>query len=167
MRRLAWMLLLAGLVSIASAARAPKDKQDMMNGLDPLWSKASADFAKGAGLKAGEYTIADSPVAGSGMKIFTINDPGRSRWTPQSLARAMQAAEFDPKLGLVEVTGALKGTAADFDALLKELNTRYGQYSLHTSAGGTHTYGWVFPKATLSVSSNQGAPVLFRIQANP
>jgi hypothetical protein len=165
MRRLAWMLLIVGLVSFASAARAPKDSQDLVRCLDAWWGKSAADFPKAAGLKTGEF--AADPSTGGATRKLKVTEAGRARWTPKSLAAAAQTFEFDPKLGLIEVSGALKGTAADFDTLLKELNSRYGQYSTHTSALEAHTYGWVFPKATLSVTSNEGVPAQFRIQANP
>lgn len=165
MTRLAWMLLMIGLVANASAARAPKDPSDLMNRLDPLWGKSAADFPKAAGLKAGEYQNAAS-VNGVDRTAIAITEAGRARWTPKPLANAAQSAGFDAKLGLIEVTGSLPGTTADFEALIKALNARYGQYSLHNTAGDTHTYGWIFPKATLSVELHDGSPAAVRIQAN-
>ena len=166
LRRLAWLVLFLGSISVGSAARAPKDSSDLINFLDPLWGKSAAEFAKAAKLKADDHQVVNSP-AGPDRRVVLISESARARWTPKSLAQALRSVEFDSKLGLIEVSGTLKGTAADFDALLKEMNARYGQYATHSNALEVHTYGWVFPKATLSVSSSEGAPSLFRIQANP
>jgi hypothetical protein len=166
-KRVLFVALALGLVSAASAARAPADSNDLIHYLDPLWGKSAADFPKAAKLKASEYTLSDSPIPGSDKKVLLPSNAAKARWTPTSLAGHILSFEFDAKLGLSEVSGFLKGTAADFDALMKEMNTRYGQYATHSSAMDTHVYGWVFPKATLSISSNAGEPLVFRIQANP
>ncbi len=167
LKRFAFVALAVGLAAAAFAAKAPKDSGDLINFLDPLWGKSAAEFPRAAKLKTGDYTPGDSP-AGSDRKVILPTAAAKARWTPKSLAAQILSFEFDPKLGLIEVSGFLpKGTVADFDALVKEMNARYGQYATHTSAMDMHTYGWVFPKATLSVSSNGGEPQLFRIQVNP
>jgi hypothetical protein len=166
-RRVAWITFAIGLVSAAIAARAPDDAKDIIRFLDPLWGKSAAEFPKAAKLLARDFKTDPTPVPAVGKTVLLPTDAVKARWTPSSLADHLLSFNFDPKLGLVGVAGSLSGTAADFDALVKEMNARYGQYATHTSALEVHTYGWVFPKATLSISSDAGAPVGFRIEANP
>src|SRR4051812_33332953 len=113
LRRIAWLTWAFGLVSTSVAARAPDDASDLIRFLDPLWGKSAADFPKAAKLKTGEYTLADSPIPGSDKKVILPGEAPRARWTPKSIAGRILSFEFDPKLGLIEASGFLKGTAAD------------------------------------------------------
>src|SRR4051812_19906405 len=114
LRRFAWLVLSVGLVSAALAARAPNDPQDVMRFLEPLWGKSIADFPKAAKLHPEDYKLADALAPGSDKKLILLGDRAKARLTPKSLAQSILSLEFDPKLGLVEVSGFLKGTAADF-----------------------------------------------------
>jgi hypothetical protein len=166
-RRFAWLALIFGLVSAGIAARVPDDSKDIIRFLDPLWGKSADEFPKAAKLKAIDFKTDATPVPATGKTVLLPTEATKARWTPASLASQLLSFNFDPKLGLVEVSGSLKGSADDFAALVKEMNARYGQYATHTSALEVHTYGWVFPKATLSISSDSGVPVGFRIESNP
>ena len=166
LKRFGLAALVVGLVSAAFAAKAPADRSDLMNFLGPLWGKSATEFAKAAKLGADDQSIVNSP-AGAERRVLVLSERVRARWTPKSLAANLRAVEFDAKLGLVEAVGTLTGTAADFEALVKEMNARYGQYATRTTALEVNTYGWVFPKATLSLSSKEGVPSEFRVQANP
>lgn len=161
-----WFSLALGLAATGFAAKVPNEADDLMRFLDPLWGKPAAAFSKAAKLKADNHQVVNSPAGGE-RRTMLLSEAARARWTPKSLAAFMRSVDFDPTLGLIEASGTLKGTTADFEALVKEMNARYGQYSTHTAALDVHTYGWVFPKATLSISSEQGVPVGFKIQANP
>ena len=165
LKRLVCVGLMWAVAGPAWAAKVPDERSDLLRFLDGLWGKPVANFAKAAKLKPADLTVVTAPRAE--QQILALGEPVRALWTPKSLAAALRTAEFDPKLGLVAVNGTLAGTPADFDALVKEMNTRYGPYATRTSALEVNTYGWVFPNATLSLSSTEGAPTGFRIQVNP